>query len=81
MKKKKCGGKSQCTRSKYQQQKAKELWLLILKLSKRLKVTAKKIVKIYRLRMQIEESFRDTKNTKLGISLEQAHSTNSQSWL
>jgi len=74
IKKKKRGGKSQCTTDKYQQQKAKEPWLLIFNLPKRLKVTAKKVVNIYRQRMQIEESFRDTKNTKLGISLEQANS-------
>jgi len=74
IKKKKRGGKSQCTTDKYQQQKTKEPWLLIFNLPKRLKVTAKKVVNIYRQRMQIEESFRDTKNTKLGISLEQANS-------
>ncbi len=34
----------------------------------------KKVVKLYKTRMQIEEAFRDTKNAKLGISLEFANS-------
>ena len=74
MKKKKRGGKSQCTTNKYQQQKAKEPWLLIYNLPDTLRVTAKKVVAIYRKRMQIEESFRDTKNSQLGISLEYSNS-------
>lgn len=74
MKKKKRGGKSQCTTDKYQQQKAKEPWLLIFHLPESIQVTAKKVVSMYRKRMQIEESFRDTKNGKLGISLEYANS-------
>ena len=78
IKKKKRGGKSQCTTNKYQQQKAKEPWLLIYNLPKKLKVTAKKVVSIYRKRMQIEESFRDTKNSKLGLSLEYANSRSAQ---
>lgn len=78
IKKKKRGGKSQCTTNKYQQQKAKEPWFLIFNLPESVKATAKKVVKIYRQRMQIEESFRDTKNSKLGISLEYANSRSAQ---
>lgn len=78
LKKKKRGGKSQCTTDKYQQKKAKEPWLLIFNLPESFKATAKKVVSIYRQRMQIEESFRDTKNSKLGISLEYANSRSAQ---
>ena len=71
---KKRGGQSQCTTVKYQQQKAKEPWLLIYKLPKTLSDDPKKVVTLYKQRMQIEESFRDTKNAKLGISLSFANS-------
>lgn len=74
IKRKKRGGKSQCTTDKYQQQKATEPWLLIFNLPSRVSVKANKVVNIYRQRMQIEESFRDTKNGKLGVSLEYANS-------
>ncbi len=46
----------------------KEPWILVSSL-KRSKVAAKKIVKIYKIRMTIEESFRDTKSEKYGFSL------------
>ena len=66
---KKRGGQSQCTTVKYQQQKATEPWLLIFKLPKTFANKPQKVVTLYKKRMQIEESFRDTKNAKLGISL------------
>lgn len=75
---KKRGGQSQCTTVKYQQQKAKEPWLLIYKLPKTLSDAPKKVVTLYKQRMQIEESFRDTKNAKLGISLSFANSRSAE---
>ena len=71
---KKRGGISRCTTDKYQQQKAKEPWLLVGKLPANLQRKPKKIINLYKTRMQIEESFRDTKNARLGIGLEYARS-------
>ena len=72
-KKKKRGGISQDTVSIYYAKKAKQPWLLVSHLPEVLN-TAKKIVKLYRYRMQIEEGFRDTKNPQYGIGLAQAKS-------
>jgi hypothetical protein len=72
------GGQSQCTTVKYQQQKAKEPWLLIFKLPKMFADKPQKVVDLYKQRMQIEESFRDTKNAKLGISLTFANSRSAE---
>jgi len=72
-KKKKRGGLSQDGKSLYYSTKAKQPWLLVSHLPKLLD-TAKKIVRIYRYRMQIEEGFRDTKNQQYGIGLAQAKS-------
>lgn len=71
---KKRGGKSRCTTDKYQQQKAKEPWLLVGNLPAKLEHKPEKVIKLYKTRMQIEESFRDTKNARLGLSLEYARS-------
>jgi hypothetical protein len=72
-KKKKRGGVSQDGKDKYYSEKAKQPWLLVSYLPKEVN-TAKKIVKLYRLRMQIEEGFRDTKNQQFGLGLAQAKS-------
>lgn len=48
---------------------AKEPWLLVSSL-KESGQTAQKIIKIYKLRMQIEEGFRDLKSTKYGFGFE-----------
>ncbi len=48
---------------------AKEPWLLATSLTPCSKL-AKKVVELYTLRMQIEESFRDLKSTRFGLSLE-----------
>ena len=77
-KRNKRGGQSQCTTVKYQQQKAKEPWLLIFKLPETFADKPKKVVTLYKQRMQIEESFRDTKNAKLGISLSFANSRSAE---
>ena len=74
IKKKLRGGKSQCSTDKYQEKKAKEPWLLISCLPKTWDKNPKKVMKLYATRMQIEEAFRDTKNAKLGMSLEFANS-------
>lgn len=71
--KKKRGGISQDGKSLYYSRKAKQPWLLVSHLPERLN-TAKKIVRLYRYRMQIEEGFRDTKNQQYGIGLSQAKS-------
>lgn len=47
----------------------REPWLLATSLPKT-RSLAKKVVNIYRLRMQIEEAFRDLKSTRFGLSLE-----------
>jgi hypothetical protein len=44
------------------------LWLLIFLLPKGMNAP-KKVVKLYRYRMQIEEGFRDTKNHQYGLEL------------
>lgn len=74
IKKKLRGGKSQCSTDKYQEKKAKEPWLLISCLPQKWDINPNKVMKLYATRMQIEEAFRDTKNAKLGISLEFANS-------
>lgn len=74
VKKKLRGGKSQCSTDKYQEKKAKEPWLLISCLPQKWDKNPNKVMKLYATRMQIEEAFRDTKNAKLGISLEFANS-------
>jgi len=48
---------------------AKEPWLLATSLPSSSKL-AKKVVALYNLRMQIEESFRDLKSSRFGLSLE-----------
>ena len=76
-KKKKRGGRSKDSKDKYYSQKAKQPWFLVSHLPKYLN-KPKKIVRLYRLRMQIEEGFRDTKNQQYGIGLGQAQSKSPQ---
>jgi Transposase DDE domain len=76
-KKKKRGGVSKDTKSLYYAEKAKEAWLLISHLPEGYN-TPKKVVKLYRKRMQIEEGFRDTKNQQYGIGLAQAKSKSTE---
>jgi hypothetical protein len=52
-------------------QRANDPWLLITSLTKR---AARKVVALYRTRMQIEEAFRDAKNHRFGWSFEDARS-------
>lgn len=72
-KKKKRGGTSQDSKDKYYAKKAKQPWLLVAHLPEIID-TPKKVVFLYRQRMQIEEGFRDTKNQQYGIGLGQAKS-------
>jgi len=72
-KKKKRGGISQDTKSLYYSKKAKQPWLLVSHLPNKIN-KPKKIVRLYKFRMQIEEGFRDTKNQQYGIGLAQAKS-------
>lgn len=72
-KKKKRGGNSQDSVSVYYSTKAKQPWLLVYHLPETI-ATAKKVVQLYRYRMQIEEGFRDTKNQQYGLGLAQAKS-------
>ncbi len=72
-KKKKRGGTSKDTKSLYYSKKAKQPWLLVSHLPNQIN-KPKKIVRLYKFRMQIEEGFRDTKNQQYGIGLAQAKS-------
>lgn len=49
----------------------KEPWLVATSLSSGKKI-AKKIIQLYKKRMQIEEGFRDIKNSRLGFSFEES---------
>ena len=75
--KKKRGGKSRDGSSLYYAKKAKQPWFLISSLPKGMNAP-KKVVKLYRYRMQIEEGFRDTKNQQYGLGLGQAKSTTTE---
>jgi hypothetical protein len=63
------GKKAMNSRSRQHAKSAKEPWLLASSLPS-LSTLAKKVVEAYTLRMQIEESFRDLKSTRFGLSLE-----------
>lgn len=56
------------------QRSRKEPWILASSLTGNGLINAKRIVKLYKLRMQIEESFRDLKSSRYGFGLNQAHS-------
>lgn len=63
------GNIKQSAQSKKFAKGAKEPWLLVSSLPTSSSV-AKKVIKIYRFRMQIEEGFRDLKSTKYGFGFE-----------
>lgn len=58
------------TKSRACAQREKEPWALLSNLPVTANI-AKRVVKIYRLRMQIEEGFRDLKNRRFGFDLRQ----------
>jgi hypothetical protein len=62
------GKKIQCSVSLKHAKSGNEPWLIVSSLSNE-QFTAQQIMSIYKKRMQIEESFRDLKNTRNGFSL------------
>jgi hypothetical protein len=64
----KMGNNAQSRTSLVNSKRAREPWLLATSLSEK-QATAKQIVKVYSSRMQIEETFRDLKCPRLGLSL------------
>lgn len=65
--------KSQATKSKKYAQSYRQPWLLVTSLSSA-NTSAQQTLCIYRQRMHIEESFRDTKATHLGFGLQHSRS-------
>jgi Transposase DDE domain len=63
------GQRVRSSHSRKHQQAQREPWLLGTSLPEGFKL-AEKAVKLYALRMQIEEAFRDLKSTRFGLSLE-----------
>src|SRR3990167_8436647 len=53
---------------------AKEPWILATSLEGKSFLSAKRVIKKYQKRMQIEEGIRDLKSTRYGFSFENAHS-------
>lgn len=71
------GQKTRSSQCKKYAKGEKEPWLLTTNLPAE-QWNAQRIVDIYSKRMQIEESFRDTKNSRLGLSLSETQSQCSQ---
>lgn len=65
------GSECKSTKSKRYSKAQKEPWLLVTSL-KTSNTLAKKVVRIYRERMQIEENFRDTKDRRYGFGLNES---------
>lgn len=63
------GQRSRSACSRRQARAGREPWLLATSLSESAGL-AKKVVKLYRLRMQVEEAFRDLKSSRFGLGLE-----------
>ena len=63
------GGRSQSVVSKKHAKAQREPWLLATSLPDGARL-AQKVVNLYRLRMQIEEAFRDLKSLRFGLGLE-----------
>ena len=71
----KWGDRCQSRRTQVSQKRAMEPWLLVTSLDKD---AAKKIVKIYSLRMQTEETFRDIKSHRFGWSFDDARTSSTK---
>jgi hypothetical protein len=69
------GHKVRCSSSLKHAKRCKEPWLLATSLTS---YSAKKIITIYKLRMQIEQGFRDLKNQRQGLCLRETRSTTAQ---
>jgi hypothetical protein len=68
-----CGKRSRAKASQQSARAAKEPWLLVAS-PELAELPAKRLVKLYRQRMQIEESFRDMKSQHFGEGLERSRS-------
>jgi hypothetical protein len=67
------GHKVRCSSSLKHARRCKEPWLIATSLCS---IKAKKIIRIYKLRMQIEQGFRDIKNQRNGLCLRETRSNN-----
>lgn len=63
------GKRARCKQSEKNATAAREPWLLATNLPVS-RTLAKKLVRIYKTRMQIEEAFRDLKSTRFGLGME-----------
>jgi hypothetical protein len=70
--KKKGGGKDRVEYSR----SAEEGWLLASSIAGKNWLSIGRVIKIYKMRMQIEEGFRDLKSSQYGFGFEKAHSRN-----
>lgn len=71
------GRKVQCSSSKKHEKRENEPWLIVSSLSTE-KISANEVMLIYKKRMQIEEAFRDLKNTRHGLGLRHCRSYQTQ---
>lgn len=69
------GHKVRCSSSLKHAKRNKEPWLIATSLTVN---CAKKIIKIYKLRMSIEQGFRDTKNYRNGLCFRETRSTTTE---
>lgn len=68
------GKKARCSMSLKHAKRGNEPWLIVTSVDHQ-SMTAKSVMGIYRKRMQIEEAFRDLKNTRNGFGLRHCRST------
>jgi hypothetical protein len=73
------GKKAQCSVSLKHARGGNEPWLIASSLGPEI-ISAQKIMLIYKKRMQIEETFRDLKNSKNGFCLKQCRSHGEKRW-
>ena len=71
------GERARSGHSKQHARRAREPWLLVTSLSAH-QVRAKRIVRLYAQRMQIEEAFRDLKSERFGLGFEVSRSTDTR---
>ncbi len=69
------GTRARGGRSLANERRQREPWVLVTSLGAR---AAKQVMRCYQLRMQIEESFRDMKNARLGLYFRSARSNSAQ---
>jgi transposase len=67
------GQKKRCKDTKEYRRSAKEGWLLASSLSGENFIKIKRVIKLYKRRMQIEEGIRDLKSSRYGFGLELAN--------